>query len=143
MAAASHEHGRAGPAAAGGDGPGAGLLEAVGGALPRGGRIWVAYSGGMDSHVLLDAAVRALAPDSSPALPGLVLQAAHVHHGIHPDAEHWVVHCRQVCRELAVPLRVLRADVAPPRGESLGGWARRSGGRGVGKGGRSRGSADG
>ncbi|MDD9823630.1 MAG: tRNA lysidine(34) synthetase TilS [Gammaproteobacteria bacterium] len=129
MAAASHEHGRAlppsGPAAADRDGPGIGLLEAVRAALPRSGRIWVAYSGGMDSHVLLDAAVRALSPDSSPAPPGLVLQAAHVHHGIHPDADRWVAHCRQVCRELAVPLRVLHADVAPPRGESLEAWARR------------------
>ena len=68
--------------------------------LPRGGRLWVGYSGGLDSSVLLYllAGLR--------QAHGYSLNAIHVHHGLSPHADDWARHCEQVCRRLDVPLRV-------------------------------------
>jgi tRNA(Ile)-lysidine synthase len=85
-------------------------------ALPGGaqGRSYcVAFSGGLDSTVLLTA----LSWISDRFLPGS-LRAAHVHHGLHPDAERWVEQCRACCRALERPLEVLRVDARPAPGES-------------------------
>ncbi len=70
--------------------------------LAAGARVWVGYSGGSDSTALLDLLRRA-------AIPGL--RAVHVNHGLQPAAEAWVRHCRRVCRQWGVPLRVLRVQV--------------------------------
>jgi len=67
------------------------------------GRLWVAYSGGLDSSVLLHRLARQ-------NIPGL--SAVHVHHGLQAAADDWVGHCRRVCREFGVPLRVLKVRVA-------------------------------
>ena len=70
-------------------------------------RRWlVAYSGGLDSHVLLDAARHALAADAPVAL-----HAVHVHHGISPDADRWQAHCERACAGMGIPLRVERVQV--------------------------------
>jgi tRNA(Ile)-lysidine synthase len=77
--------------------------------LPRpgsGGRYLLAFSGGLDSTVLLHLLVRARLH--------VPLKAVHVHHGLQAAADRWVTHCRRVCRQLAVPLTVRR--VAPRRG---------------------------
>ncbi|HZW23241.1 tRNA lysidine(34) synthetase TilS [Noviherbaspirillum sp.] len=55
------------------------------------GRIAVAYSGGLDSAVLLHLAQRYTA-----AL-GLELFAFHVHHGLSPNADSWLAHCEAQC----------------------------------------------
>jgi len=82
-------------------------------ALPSAQRYWVAYSGGLDSHVLLHAlaALRA-------ELGEVRLAAVHVHHGLHTDAELWTEHCTAVCGQLGVPLTVLRVDARAAAGES-------------------------
>ena len=72
-------------------------------ARPR--RCWVAYSGGLDSHVLLHLACRALADDAAPP------RAVHVNHGISPHAERWQRRCERVCADWGVPLRVERVAV--------------------------------
>lgn len=78
------------------------------------GRVWVGYSGGVDSTVLLHLLSRS----------GLAeLRAVHVHHGLQPAADAWARRCRRVCRELGVPLRVLRVAVEPS-GEGLEAAAR-------------------
>lgn len=76
-------------------------------------RYCVAYSGGLDSTVLLVA----LASLADRLQPGS-LRAAHVHHGLHPDADAWAEHCDARCRKLEVPVSVLRVDARPERGES-------------------------
>lgn len=78
-------------------------------------RLWIAYSGGCDSSVLLHAAV---------AL-GLPVHALHVDHGLHPDSHHWAMHCRAQCLTLGVPLRIERVTVRP-RGEGLEAAARKA-----------------
>lgn len=80
-------------------------------------RGWVvAYSGGLDSAVLLHALAK-VAADS--ALP---LRALHVHHGLSPHAGEWAAHAARVCAELGVPLEVLRVTVGS--GASLEAGAR-------------------
>ena len=66
----------------------------------------VAYSGGMDSHVLL-----LLMSQLKQADPALQLRAVHVNHGLQADSERWVTHARAVCDELGVPLEVRHATV--------------------------------
>jgi len=65
----------------------------------------VAYSGGLDSTVLLHALSR-LQPTQ-----GWKLEAVHVHHGLHPQASEWAERCRAFSRELSVPFRVEYVDV--------------------------------
>jgi tRNA(Ile)-lysidine synthase len=72
---------------------------------PTAGRVWVAFSGGRDSTVLL----HRLAADIAIRARGL--GALHVHHGLMDEADAWAEHCAQVCRTLDVPLRIARVRV--------------------------------
>ncbi|MCC5812366.1 MAG: tRNA lysidine(34) synthetase TilS [Ectothiorhodospiraceae bacterium] len=78
----------------------------------------VAYSGGVDSHVLLHVLA------SQAELLPFPLRALHVNHGIHPAADSWAEHCSDVCADLDVPLQVVAVDVSP--GPSLEAQARRA-----------------
>lgn len=81
---------------------------------------WVAYSGGMDSAVLLHALVRIR------GRLGFALRALHVDHGLHPDSPAWSEHCSRTCEQLEVPLVTRSVEVAVGRGESLEAVARRA-----------------
>lgn len=63
-------------------------------------RTAVALSGGVDSVVLL----HRLKDE-----PGV--RAAHVHHGLSPNADAWARFCRKLCREWKVPLSVHKVKV--------------------------------
>ncbi len=67
----------------------------------------VAFSGGMDSTVLLHAMARLA---QSHCLPPL--RAIYIHHGLQEAAEAWPAHCQRVCDELQVPLRIISVAVA-------------------------------
>ena len=73
---------------------------------------WVAFSGGLDSHVLLHALhqLREVLDAN--------IGAVHVNHGLQSMADDWVVHCQQVCADLDVPFVSLAADGKALRGES-------------------------
>ncbi|WP_043113653.1 tRNA lysidine(34) synthetase TilS [Solimonas soli] len=64
--------------------------------------VWVAFSGGLDSTVLLHLLHERRVPN---------LRAVHVHHGLQDAADDWVRHARRVCRALGVPLTVKRVTV--------------------------------
>lgn len=79
-------------------------------------KYWIGFSGGMDSHVLLDLVVQAFQVERKAAQ--LEIGAIHVHHGLNVKADAWVSHCEQVCAALQVPLVVLWVDATPIEGES-------------------------
>jgi tRNA(Ile)-lysidine synthase len=74
------------------------------GALAPAPRFWVAFSGGLDSSVLLHLLAR------HRGVLGAPLVAVHVDHGLLPEARAWTAHCQAACAALAVPLTVLRVD---------------------------------
>ncbi|MFZ6045009.1 tRNA lysidine(34) synthetase TilS [Pseudomonas sp. CR3202] len=66
----------------------------------------VAFSGGLDSTVLLHLLARLARHEALPPL-----SAIHVHHGLQAAADAWPKHCRRVCEPLGVPLEVVRVTV--------------------------------
>lgn len=73
---------------------------------------WIAYSGGMDSHVLLHvcAALREHYP--------LKLQAVYIHHGLSQHASNWGQHCRHICQTLDVAFQEIAVNAASATGQS-------------------------
>lgn len=74
-------------------------------------RYLVAFSGGLDSTVLLHALAESVERH------GVAVTAAHVDHGLHPESPAWVRHCRGVaaifgCAFVARKVRVAGDDVA-------------------------------
>jgi tRNA(Ile)-lysidine synthase len=78
----------------------------------------VAYSGGLDSTLLLLLAERFARERQLP------LRALHVHHGLSPNADAWAEQCAAFCRQLGVPLQVARVQLNRGNGESLEAQAR-------------------
>jgi tRNA(Ile)-lysidine synthase len=62
----------------------------------------VAFSGGMDSTVLLHAAA------NQTAYP---VRAVYVDHGLSPAAGEWATHCQEVCEGLGVPFTAVKVKV--------------------------------
>ena len=68
----------------------------------------IAFSGGLDSTVLLHLLVHLAKTESLPTL-----SAIHVHHGLQAAADAWPDHFQSVCDALGVPLQVVRVQVQP------------------------------
>ncbi|UVL41558.1 tRNA lysidine(34) synthetase TilS [Pseudomonas sp. B21-040] len=68
----------------------------------------IAFSGGLDSTVLLHLLADLAKTESLPAL-----SAIHVHHGLQAAADAWPEHCQSVCDALGVSLQVVRVQVQP------------------------------
>ncbi len=81
--------------------------------------ILIAYSGGLDSQVLLHlcAAQTALKPK---------LSAVHIHHGLQSAADVWAEHCRRQCEANGVNYIMLKVNATPQVGESPEAAARRA-----------------
>ncbi|APA84529.1 tRNA lysidine(34) synthetase TilS [Paraburkholderia sprentiae WSM5005] len=95
------------------------VIEALGAALSAldpNTRMAVAFSGGVDSSVLLDAAVRVAGASRCIAL--------HVHHGLSPHADAWLAHCEAFARERGVDFDARRVDVSRAPGVSIEAAAR-------------------
>ena len=57
--------------------------------------LWVGYSGGIDSSVLLHAVVKVFGPKSCGAI--------YIDHQINPLSKKWGAHCQNVCQEIGIP----------------------------------------
>ncbi|HEX7437194.1 MAG TPA: tRNA lysidine(34) synthetase TilS, partial [Caldimonas sp.] len=62
---------------------------------------------------------------------GVAVIALHVHHGLSPNADAWLAHCRARCERWArsghaLRFVVERAVTAPAKGESVEAWARKT-----------------
>lgn len=79
----------------------------------------LAYSGGLDSSVLLHALVELRRTHR------FTLTAVHVDHGLHADSATWAEACAVTCRNLNVPLAVRRVVVTGIDTEGLEAAARR------------------
>lgn len=95
------------------------LLDTLAG-MPAIKRYWLAYSGGADSHVLLQLFCQARdAGDIQQPI-----YAIHVNHGLQDVAEEWVDHCIQTCQRLDVVCRIVSLKLQPKSGESIEALAR-------------------
>ncbi len=74
-----------------------------------------AYSGGLDSSVLLHAVSK---------LPGIDLRAIHINHGLHAGADSWAEQCIAFCRARDIELEVIKVDVKINTGKGLEAAAR-------------------
>lgn len=72
----------------------------------------VAYSGGVDSHVLLH-----LMAGLQTTLD-LRVTAVHVNHGLSDQAARWATHCQEVCQDLSVPFSCVAVTATPKPGDS-------------------------
>jgi tRNA(Ile)-lysidine synthase len=86
--------------------------------VESGSSVYLAFSGGLDSHVLLHA-LSAIA-ESYP----FSLQAIHVNHALQPESDDWANHCQNVCDDLGVSLVIKSVSVSLKQGESLEAAAR-------------------
>ncbi len=81
-------------------------------------RYWVAFSGGLDSTVLLHLMASLRDVLDAPLL------ALHVDHGLSKHSADWSRHCRDVCDALNVSLMTERVSVAQDNGKGLEAAAR-------------------
>ncbi len=68
-------------------------------AIPASDSYFVAFSGGLDSSLLLELAHRYLSEFRQSTVT-----AVHVHHGLNVNADHWLSHCELVCQRLGIQL---------------------------------------
>ena len=89
--------------------------------LPFANRYWVGYSGGMDSHVLLDICVtwwqQGLIPKPQPVF---------IHHHLSPNADAWAQHCEVISKTYGLTCRIIHVDATPCADESPEEAARRA-----------------
>ena len=83
------------------------VLKQLAHALASDARLLVAFSGGVDSTVLL----HGLAALKASLRPDFSLRAVYVHHGLSQNADAWADHCRTQCERWNVPLEVVRVSV--------------------------------
>jgi tRNA(Ile)-lysidine synthase len=95
-----------------------GRLEELRESIGRPGRLLLAYSGGVDSTVLLHLlGERAQVED---------LVAVHVDHGLHPQSGAWAKHCRDTAAALGIEFTCLVATPDLDAGEGVEAAARRA-----------------
>ena len=81
-------------------------------------KLLLAFSGGLDSRVLLE-----LLAELRSGI-GFELRAMHVHHGLSPNADDWARFCSDTCATLNVPIEIVRVNVAKDSGLGLEAAAR-------------------
>lgn len=82
-------------------------------------RYILAYSGGLDSTVLLHVMATLSKSNSN-----LKFQCIHINHSIQTEANIWQQHCEDTAKRLAVEFQSFKINESCPDGESLEAWAR-------------------
>ena len=93
------------------------VVDAVGVAIaniPGLRRVLVAYSGGVDSHVLLHASQRAVRESGE----NVSLRAVHINHQLQPKSESWKLHCAGICDRLNIPFTGIDVNASAVPGQS-------------------------
>ncbi len=79
-------------------------------------RYLVGFSGGLDSHVLLQTL--------SELQLGYGITAIHINHSINDQSDQWQAHCAKIAGDLNVEFHAEIVDANPPKSESPEAWAR-------------------
>ena len=90
-------------------------------------RVAVAASGGRDSTALLHCTLRQAREVGGLALPGqmqLQVLALHVHHGLMPQADDWLLQVKRQAHRWGATFASRRLTAKPARGQSVEAWAR-------------------
>lgn len=74
---------------------------------------WLAFSGGLDSSVLLQ-----LASQLSSHNDSFQFKAIHIHHGLQNEADLWVQHCSETATRLGIPITIRHVSALPRSGQS-------------------------
>ena len=69
---------------------------------------WLAYSGGVDSQVLLHLLSRT----------DLDVRAVYIDHGLQPESEQWAEHCARSCQQLNIPFQSISVNARGHTGQS-------------------------
>jgi tRNA(Ile)-lysidine synthase len=69
-------------------------------------KVWIGFSGGVDSHVLLHALANQISVEQKQKLAAL-----HVHHGLSANADDWLTHCEATCGKLGVSFVAQRVQL--------------------------------
>ena len=77
-------------------------------------RFVIAYSGGLDSHVLLH-----VMSEIKKNHPAMILQAVHVNHQLNSAAEQWAMHCKKTAESLHISLMIETISIDFQKGDSL------------------------
>jgi tRNA(Ile)-lysidine synthase len=91
------------------------FLESCKKQLQSAGRVYVGYSGGLDSTILLHAAVDLLGPEK--------LCVLHANHQLQSDADQWQTHCSDQAKKLGVDFDIIRLEISN-RGQGIENEAR-------------------
>lgn len=83
--------------------------------------VWVAYSGGLDSTVLLHSLVEYVRRNQT----GWIVRAIHVNHGLAQDADAWQKHCENFAQSLGIEIQSSKVLVCAD-GEGIENAARES-----------------
>ena len=79
----------------------------------------VAYSGGLDSHVLLH-----VMSELQQQHPEFQCRAMHINHGLHPHADVWEAHCQQTCLDVGIDFIAYKVQLDIQPGDSVEAVAR-------------------
>lgn len=69
-------------------------------------KVWIGFSGGVDSYVLLHALANQISVEQKQKLAVL-----HVHHGLSINADDWLTHCEAICDKLGVSFLAERVQL--------------------------------
>ena len=78
----------------------------------------IAYSGGLDSHVLLHL-MNAISQTTD-----IKIRALYVNHGLQKEADIWATHCQKTCQEMQISCDVVKLNLSLESGESVEALAR-------------------
>ena len=81
--------------------------------------LFIAYSGGLDSHVLL-----VLLHQLRQQQPLLNLTAIHIHHGLNQQADAWAAHCQHICDTLKINCVIKKVNLIAQKKQGIEAAAR-------------------
>lgn len=93
------------------------LLEVIS-RLPAPERLWVAYSGGVDSSVLL----HLLSQNREKLASNLI--AVHINHQLNQEADSWVKYCKNICVKEKIKFESITINAKKTKGHSQEAYAR-------------------